>query len=120
MDIKRIIFTDSVFTNTALQKGLKLLLFFDNLQPIYCFAVIKESSEKEIKTLVMTHLINLPIYVFTNNNEFLKITNNFPFSLPRYPNYIPEKDDLILLKNKDDKWYEILILDIKKEIKTAI
>jgi hypothetical protein len=113
MDIKRIILTDSVFTDYSFpQKALKLLLYFDGFQPLYYFAVIRESNEQSIENFIKTHFFNLPIYIFTNNPDFLKM-DNFPFSLPRLSNYIPEKEDFILLL-RDNKWYEIFILDVEK------
>jgi hypothetical protein len=115
IDIQRIILTDSVFTeNSLLPEGrkidLKLLFFFNNSRPIYYFAVVKKSSEEFAFNFIRTHILNLPVLIFSNNSDFFKFTVNFPFAISKSPNYIPEKGDFILLF-KDNEWYEIFILD---------
>ena len=113
IDIQRIILTDSVFTeNSLLPEGrkidLKLLFFFNNSRPIYYFAVIKRSNKEFVLNFIRTHILNLPIFIFSNNSDFFKF--NLPFAIPKSPNYLPQKGDFILLF-KDNEWYEIFILD---------
>jgi hypothetical protein len=115
MDIQKIILTDSVFTENSLlpeekKIDLKLLFLFKNSRPIYYFAVIKKSSEEFVFNFIKTHILNLPILIFSNNSEF---ANNFSLNIPKSPNYLPQKDDFILLF-KDNKWYEIFILDVEE------